>query len=141
MGLKPRPDGEKYTIEDGVHFLNVDLELESPVDLTPLVQAFGPIYLLHKTSEHPFVANLEIENACLDCEDTIAALLDLVENLDKRARGLWEDCRARRFDIGLQSGLTPHYKQYRLSATLMKRLTAIGAEVVTLYGAQYETPT
>lgn len=30
MGLKPRPDGERYTIEDRVVVLNVDLEGQLP---------------------------------------------------------------------------------------------------------------
>lgn len=143
MGLKPRKSSKQYTVEPDVEFLNVDLELESPLDLEPLVSALGPVFILHSTSEPPFVAHLEIEHDVdRDFNDTIRALLVLIETLDDAGQAMWNECTVRRFDIGLQSGLQPHSSQYTLPATLLQRLAAIDAEVViTLYGARYEAQT
>jgi hypothetical protein len=143
MGSKARPHGKRHTIEGRVDFLNVDLELEGASDLDALVEALGDVFVLHRTTEPPFVANLEMEPAVgMDFDATLSALLDRVEKLDERARRLWEQCTARRFDVGIQSGLEPHSSQYVLSVPLLQRLTAVGADVVvTVYGARYETTT
>ena len=64
MGFKPRKKATspklRETIEARVDFLNVDLELEGPKNLAPLVRALGDVYVLHTSSEAPFVANLEL---------------------------------------------------------------------------------
>tara|TARA_R110002096_G_scaffold433887_2_gene653711 strand:+ start:18256 stop:18726 length:471 start_codon:yes stop_codon:yes gene_type:complete len=156
MGFKPRKKATspklRETIEARVDFLNVDLELEGPKNLAPLVRALGDVYVLHITSEAPFVANLELgsepepgrsvaSDAAL-LEARVRSLLALVEGLDEPARELWDACTKRSFNVGLQSGLAPAYTQYALPSSLLQRLGAVGAElVVTLYGARYQEAT
>ena len=143
MGFKPRPSGDEYLIEATTEFLNVDLELAGPSDLAGLVEALTPVFVLHITSEFPFVANLEVEsgNVNMDCDATISALLDLVDKLDDDARGVWDQCTLRRFNVGLQSGLEPHCAEYSISAPSLQRLAAAGAEVMfTVYGSRYQPP-
>ncbi len=143
MGFKPRPSGDEYLIEARTEFLNVDLELAGPSDLAGLVDALAPVSVLHITSEFPFVANVEAQsgNVNMDCDATISALMDRVDGLGDDARGVWEQCTLRRFNIGLQSGLDPHCSEYSVSAPILQRLAALGAEImVTVYGAQYQPP-
>ncbi len=139
MGLKPRTPPPR--VEPKTSFLNVDLDLESQSDLVPLIEALGPVYVLHQTHEATFVASLEIEEVGLDCRATISALLDLVDALDEKARQRWDNCTLRRFDIGIQSGIDPRMVQYDLPARLVKRIAAAGSDlVVTVYGARDRSP-
>jgi len=137
MGFKGRPQDAGRGVEATTVFLNVDLDLEGPANLAPLVRALGPVDILHQSDAAPFVAHLEIDQVGLDCLATISALLDLVEGLAPDARALWDQCTTRSFNIGIQSGLAPHYSEYALPATLLSRLAAVGADaVVTIYGAR-----
>lgn len=140
MGFKARQPEPIYAVEPTTEFLNIDLELEGPVDIAPLIQALSPVYVLHSSSKAPFMANLEIEPGVgMDFHSTMLAFLTVIESLDHATRALWDQCTKKCFDIGLQSGLEPHCSQYSLSASHLQRLASIGAElVITVYGAQYE---
>lgn len=129
------------TIEPTVAFLNVDLELEGPHDLTPLVEALAVMFVLHQTHEPPYVANLELAiDVGMDMEDVMSGLLDAIEELDADGQARWQQCTTRRFNIGIQSGLKPSCVAYVLSTQLLERLVAAGGHLVfTLYGAQYES--
>lgn len=140
MGLKPRQPSQPHTLETHAIFLNVDLELEGPSNLAPLVRALGNVHVLHTTTEAPFAANLELVSGPLGLEDTLRGLLALAEKLDGFAQDLWNGCTKRKFDIGLQAGLEPPFSQYVLSSSLLKRMGALGVDVVvTLYGAKIRT--
>ena len=108
MGMKRRRRDMTSSIEAKTEFINVDLDLAGPSDLAPLVAALNPPYVLHCTSDAPFVAILEAEMGDMDVHATVEALLCLIEDLDEAGRSLWNQCSMRRFNIGIQSGLGKH---------------------------------
>ena len=117
-------------------FLNVDLELRSPADLTPLVEALKPacLVLAHIPGDTN-IANLEVdvdfESATPD--DYIMGFCDLIEHLPERARVIWNSSE-RIFDVGLESGNSSERLKFGIQPGTIDRVARLGASIaVTLY--------
>ena len=123
-------------------FLNVDLEIESNESLDPIAQSFGDqVHVLHNGphQEIPYLLALEIyAGNDHEPESIIEAFCDLIEGLSGKGKSAWRQAKARRFDIGIESG-TGVPKRFMplclgLSTTILKRVAALSGEVViTVY--------
>jgi hypothetical protein len=123
-------------------FLNVDLELESKESLDLIAQEFGDrVHVLHNgpLQDIPYLLALEVyagdDN---DPESIIEAFCDLIEALPAKAKASWRKCTARRFDIGIESGVGVAKRFGALCLSLspetLKRVAALSAEaVITVY--------
>jgi hypothetical protein len=124
-------------------FLNVDLEIESGESLDAIAQEFGDrVHVLHNGpyQEMTFLLALEIyAGDDEDPESVIEAFCDLIEGLTGKAKKAWQKARARRFDIGIESGTEVPKQRFTplclaLSTDTLARLASIGGEVViTVY--------
>jgi len=114
--------------------LNVDLDIDSTDDLTPLLEAFEPhAYSLERP---PGMASFELNEPVSpnDPEALILAFVGLVNNLPPAARQIWNGAAHRVFDIGIQSQRQPHQKTYRLSTSTLRAAADVGAEIaITVY--------
>jgi hypothetical protein len=123
-------------------FLNVDLEIESKQSLDILAQQFGDkVHLLYNDyrDDGTYLLSLEIYSGDDHDPDSIVnAFCDLISNLSGRAKILWRKASARRFDIGIASGLRTNRNSKALRLVLapktLERISALSAEiVVTVY--------
>jgi hypothetical protein len=125
-------------------YLNTDLDLEGGPDLQALADAFSRdadngMFALHLMDLGGHWRAIFELNDCKPTEDTpaetIAKMLDVIEGLDAPHLAIWQSCTKRRFNIGYQSGRSPHSVTPVLANTLLLRIVAAGADVaVTLYG-------
>jgi|GEM_PF-901681 len=115
-------------------FLNLDLDIDSPDDLRPLVLALGPsAYSLERPDGR---ASFELNRpvAPLSPEPLILDFVRLVADLPPAARSVWDRASRRVFDIGFQSGVLPPQETHRLAPETLSAIAAIGAELaVTIY--------
>ena len=112
-------------------YLNTDLELLSPENLTPLVAAFEErgLLTLHagQVDEAAWEANLETEAQYDAPKPNIAAILAVVEALPEPMKAIWAGCTHRRFSIGYDGGNEPRALQQMLSNQLLGQIAALGA--------------
>jgi hypothetical protein len=117
------------------HFLNVDLDLRSPVDLAELARALEPgaFALRCEAVDGGYVASFEIADHATDAESTIRRLVALVNALPSPARGLWDQA-TREFSIGLRSGSRQSTFELALRPDVVQLVAGLGASLsVTVY--------
>ena len=119
-------------------YLNTDLELASPDDLSALAaaleaQAVVPLHLTRQ-ADGLWYAAFETAEQHGEPEPNIAAMLAVVETLAEPLRAVWAGCVRREFDIGYDCGGGPGPFEHGLSSHLLSRIAAAGASLrLTLY--------
>lgn len=91
----------------GPHFINVDLEVWSREDLAEFAAAVEPRSLVLHVGKvrRTFFASIEAKSVRpLTPEQTIWALLKVVESLPPRAGRLWRHAESRVFNVGYEGG-------------------------------------
>jgi hypothetical protein len=125
--------------ESTVHFLNVDVELYGTFDRDALLRGLGgAIVVLHEGSGREAEPALSFESTTPSptADGALVELIALVHALPEDARGAWDAATRRVFDIGIQSGRTPHSTHWSIDASVLTALGGIGAELaITVYGA------
>ena len=120
-------------------FLNVDLDIESTADLTPLVEALEPhAYSLERP---PGRASFELNGSVspMNPEPLILEFVRLVRGLQQSARAVWTGASRRVLDIGIQSRRRPMQDAYRLAPETLRAVAEVDAEiVVTIYALDPE---
>jgi hypothetical protein len=124
-----------------IQYLNTDLDLTSPNDLTPLSKAFKRqgAYCLHVTRGDDLLwyAIFEADVTSREPELSIATLITIIESLDRSARRLWRSCTRREFNIGYDCGSEPWAFNQGLSDQLIRQIAKVGASLrITLYPAR-----
>ena len=121
-----------------IRYLNTDLELASPDDLSALAaaleaQAVVPLHVTRQ-ADGLWHAAFETGEQHDEPEPNIAAMLAVVESLAEPLRSVWAGCVRREFDIGYDCGGGPGAFQHGLSSHLLARIAAAGASLrITLY--------
>lgn len=128
-----------------IWYLNTDLELTSAEDLSALTTEFearGAFNLYQgRGDDGRWHATFEISSDVSphEPEQTIAALLDLVEALPGPLRAVWSRCEIREFNIGYDCGRRPWAFNQGLSNAILARLAAAGASLrITIYPEEPE---
>jgi hypothetical protein len=125
--------------EDETQFLNVDLDIEAPFDLAPLVAALGDdVFDLYTgPARDGFETHLELagERSQPDSADgVIREFVRLLSQLAPDAKQLWERATRRDFNIGIQAGRTPHASEFALPCDVLAAVADLGARIViTVY--------
>lgn len=121
-----------------IHYLNTDLDLASPHDLSALTAHLDRAGLTVLDSQrrddglwHAIVETLEPFD---EPEDSIAALLDVIESLPQPRRADWDACTLRDFNLGFDCGDGPWEYNKGLATDLLRRIVSVGGSVrVTIY--------
>ncbi len=129
-----------------IHYLNTDLDLIGPVDLTPLAEALSArgMFALDEPwqgDDGHWYRRFEISGDVDpdEPEQTIRVMLDAIEAVlapegDARAAELWRACTLREFNIGYDCGAEPWAFYQGLSNETLRRLAACGGTLRwTLY--------
>lgn len=126
-----------------IRYLNTDLDLISPQDLTPLVAAFktAGVYALHcdyEATDSNWHATFESETSMSEePERDLAILLAAIESLSPPLRDQWLACTLKELNIGYDCGDEPWAFNNALSAQTLQRLANAGASLrITLYPAR-----
>jgi hypothetical protein len=124
-------------------YLNVDLEIRSQSDLTPLVQALRRrLFVLHAgRMRGTFFASFETPGASYPPDIAIRRLASALLRLPPPLRKQWRQARDRVFDIGIAraAGATPF--SLALRNETMRIVTELNARLaLTLYPHTREAP-
>ncbi len=123
-----------------IQYLNTDLDLIGPEDLTPLAEALaarGVRALSPPTGadDGPWYCTLEIDEPVIGIEDepenTIRVMLSAIEAVlapegNAAAAELWPACTLREFNIGYDCGDEPWAFNQGLSNDTLRRIAACG---------------
>jgi len=122
-----------------IQFLNVDLDLESTGDLSPIVEEFGDdVVLMHQETENGVsTASFELAGKQGCADSLFAEYFRLVDSLSDAGRRAWDTCGKRVFDLGFDSGTEPNAIHEVLTQETMQELARVGGSiVVTVYAAR-----
>lgn len=124
--------------EEGTHLLNVDLDIISDSPLDPLVDAFGnKVDVLHVGKwGRRYGARLEVGGSGYQDEANklINRFISLVEALPKSPRRLWNEARAREFNVGIEAADESPLFEWRVQPKTLKGVMRVdGSIVVTVY--------
>ncbi len=117
-----------------IRYLNTDLELESPNDLTPIVDAFGEdvFNLYHGEARGHYLATFENGEGSPDT--VIQLFCTLVEGFDPALKQQWDQCYSRVFDIGYEGGAHQNSYTDELHAETLQRVAALNGSIrITVY--------
>ena len=119
-----------------IRYLNTDLELESPEDLTPIVDEFGEdvFNLYNGKGRGHYLATFESNQNPNSADSTIQFFCYLVEAFGPKERKIWDQCYSRIFDIGYEGGT--HQQSYtdEIRPETLSMVAAINASIrITVY--------
>jgi len=119
-----------------MRFLNVDLDLVSRSDLQPLITALEPgAFALHVGREkRTYSAHLELSKFPKDPDAAIRGFAELIQNLSRAERKLWNTAKVRDFNIGVQSAMQPRTFEIKLTPDTLGIASVLKARIVfTVY--------
>jgi hypothetical protein len=124
--------------QEETSFLNVDLDIEGPFDLAPLVEALGEtVYALYTGPlDAGFQTHLELSGGSQpkDADTAIQRFAELLALLGPVARRLWDTAAKREFNIGVQAGTRPHAFELTLRPETLAAVAGLRARVaLTVY--------
>ncbi|WP_163834402.1 hypothetical protein [Spartinivicinus ruber] len=118
-------------------FLNIDLDIESAEDLTPIIQEWEDRVIVFQHEKIGDVYHGSFETSCNKLEEIIEEYYTLVMGLTRKSKHIWDHAISRKFDFGYESGNKPNYFQSHISAQHVSKLTDIGGSIViTIYPVQ-----
>jgi hypothetical protein len=123
---------------DATTFLNVDLDVVSAEDLTPLAEALAPrLHALHVGRVGRWHrATFELRGQPRTPDAAIRRMVAAIDRLPPRERTRWRRATRRDFDVGIQAALRPHARAYAIEPATVALTARVGARlVVTVYGA------
>jgi len=119
-----------------IGYLNTDLIIESPDDLTAIFDTFGDEVIVMYNGELGKVnrAAYGIAGSYSNANDILDFFCVLVEGFDETARSLWDSCSSKVFDFGNESGTSPQNYSSVIRPEVIKRISDIGAGIeITIY--------
>jgi hypothetical protein len=117
-------------------FLNVDLEVKSKDDLSPLLASLGrKVNILHHARiGRWYWLRVDLYRQPRNPIEGIKLFCGLIKSLPLSSKKLWDDAQVREFDIGIQVGLNPSSTEWLLDARTISMMASVNARVeVTLY--------
>ena len=133
--------------EQGTHFIVVDLDVFSRRRLTALAKALEGAAVRNATvsvlyegpqDRRRYSARFEINRwpeAGVDWQ--IQTLIALIKKLPKQARVLWEGAQSKEFNIGIEAGLEPRSREFKLSPRTVARVAEVDATIaITVYAPE-----
>ena len=96
---------DKHTRGPLYRFANVDLDVASRADLTPLITAFAPRAFHLSAFRHRGlnVAIFELSREPRNPDAGIRAFVSLIESLPPAARAVWRRATKRDFNVGVEA--------------------------------------
>jgi hypothetical protein len=124
-----------------IHYLNTDLDIacsENPGSLANALKKAG----LHKVNspqlaDGRWIVNFETNKQFAEPAASIAAILEVIANLDGDALTQWHGCALRECNKGFEGGGSPQPAEFKLPAELLARMASTGVSLgITIYPQQ-----
>ena len=117
-----------------IAFLNIDLDIESDEDLSPLVSEMSATVSVMRNEWIDSSYCASFETGAAGENGITKEYVSLIEGLTAEGQRLWQGCSKREFDIGYESGETPNDFHSILSAESIFSLAKLGSSVaITIY--------
>jgi len=113
-----------------IHFLNIDLDIESSTDISPLIQEWGNRISVHRNEEIDGVFYGSFETSCSGVHRIIDEYVSLINGLSHTSRIIWDTAQRRDFDFGYESGSEPNNYHSRIESEYINKLAKVGGSVV-----------
>ena len=129
--------------EEGTRFIRVDLDVFSRRRLTALATAFGDrVFLLHEERHGSrYILRCEARGWNLTIDQEIRVLIALIKKLPRHLRRIWNDAQSRQFNVGIQAGLQPRYREFKLLPRTIALVAEVRATIViTVYAPEVPSP-
>ena len=115
-------------------FANIDLDIESTQDITPLVEFWGEELIVFRLEQDNGIWFGTFETAEETTEEIVEKYYRLVSDLTPNLRSIWDSASKKVFDIGFNAGLEPHMYQFSVSHEAISKLSSIGGSIaVSIY--------
>ncbi|AQQ01450.1 hypothetical protein B0W48_17730 [Pseudoalteromonas aliena] len=119
-----------------IHFLNIDLDIESKEDISPIVEFWGDAVMVFRLEEAEGVWLGSFETSEDAQNDIVNKYHQLITSLPPNLRAIWDRCIKRIFDFGFEAGSSPRVFQSALSQSSISKLAEIGGAItVTIYAS------
>jgi hypothetical protein len=125
--------------EEGTRFVVVDLDVFSRKRLAALAGALEDRTFVLYEGRHGRrqSAHFELDGWKLTVDQEIQRLIALIKRLPRQVRDVWDDAQSREFNIGIQSGLEPRYREFKLSPRTIALVAEVRATIViTVYAPE-----
>ena len=126
----------------GTRFLNVDLDIYSTTRLNKIVKAFGQKVTVLYCGRWGdlFGARVETYDSVLRANPTtvIRQLVALVKALPPAERRIWDQAKAREFNIGIEAASRSPLYELRLSPKTLREVNSVNGTVIfTVYAPEH----
>jgi hypothetical protein len=141
---KSKKGKKKFNKKQHTCFLNVDLDIESKYDISPIIRDFGDkVFILNDEpySEGSYNLSVELNDSWCqqDPEGLILGYIELIKNFSDDAKDAWNRAHKKSFDLGYECGFQPYSINNELSNSTINAVASVGASVIfTLYSVQKE---
>ena len=118
-----------------IMFLNIDLDIESLLDITPIIEEWGNRVVVFRHEEVNGVFHGSFETGgCSEVSEILDEYISLIEGLTPSSREIWDKAQKREFDFGYESGSKPNNFHSRVEADYLNKLANFGGSIViTIY--------
>ena len=117
-----------------IEFLNIDLDIESIEDLSPIIQEWTGKLCLLRYDEYNGIYYASFETGFGQIEDIVCEYVSLIDGLSPQAKAIWDKAIRRDFDFGYESGTCPNNFRSHIKSDSVKELARVGGSIiVTIY--------
>lgn len=132
------PTSHSHTVNPEITYCNVDVDVYSSEALEPLTKALGEKIFLNYSGREKrmYSAHFTLGSFTKSQRPDLAirSLAKLIAALPPKPRRLWDKAKRKAFNVGFQSGIEPHYREYEISPAATRAVAALGASIiVTIY--------
>jgi hypothetical protein len=120
----PAPASRRCTVRimaGGTLYLNVDLDIETADDPTPLAEALASSTMTlfcDRLDDGRWLLTLELLGNFATAEAAVARFVEVLSSLPEDARGRWRNAKRRSFNVGIEAATGPSWRTEFAPATL-----------------------
>ena len=115
-------------------FANIDLEIESEQDITPLAESWREDLIVFRLEKEGGIWFGSFETSEGSVKDIVEKYYQLVSGLTTELRDIWGCASKKTFDIGFNAGHMPHMYQFNLPQEEVSKLSQIGGSIaISIY--------
>ena len=122
---------------NNTHFLNIDLDLESTVEISELVDELSTrlTKMTYHNCEGVFRASFETSES--DIENSISTYVSAINELSPGSKKCWSQCIKREFNFGYQSEISPRNYESHISQNAIKEIALLNGQIgITIYAPE-----
>ena len=117
-----------------IKFLNIDLDIESNDDLTPLAKEWGSRVSTHRLEEIEGKYFGSFETGYGSITEILDEYVSLISNLSESSKMIWKNALKREFDFGFETSSWPSNIRVSVDARFISKLADVsGSVAVTVY--------